>query len=155
NKVVATYKELQHHLEEGKLDWHHLGEELKDIAKPIRDLSHHDNMDLYKPLEDAVNRQDQAGLEKAFKNIFNHLVRENLHRTEDTAGDLEKNVKGFIENARMAYSPLAGEHDSADKQVEQIFKEMEATASEARALKTKLEAQKKELETLLGKAPGH
>jgi hypothetical protein len=154
SKIVGTYKEIQEHSKEGKLDWHHLDEELKGIAKPIRALGHHENVDLFKPLEDSVQRQDQAGLDQAFKKIFFYLVRENIHRTEDSAGDIEKNLKGFIENARMAYGPLVGEHGSADKQVEQIFKEMEATAREARALKAKLEAQKKELEARLGQAPG-
>jgi hypothetical protein len=154
-QVVGIHKEIEHHLEEGKLDWHHLGEELEVIAKPVRDLGHHDKVDLYKPLEEAVRGQDQAALEKAFQKIFIYLVRENLHRSEDSAGNLEKTMMGFIQNARMAYGPLAEKPGSGDNHVDRIFQEMEMIAKEAGALKAKLAEKEKELEAELGETHGH
>jgi hypothetical protein len=154
-QVVDIHKEIGHHLEEGKLDWHHLGEELTVIAKPVRDLGHHDKVDLFKPLEDAVRNQDQAALEKAFQKIFMYLVRENLHRSEDSAGNLEKTMTGFIQNARMAYGPLAEKPGSADNHVDRIFQEMEMIAKEAGTLKARLLEKNKELEAELDEPHGH
>ena len=154
-KIAAIHKEIRHHLEEGKLDWHHLGEELTEIAKPVRDLGHHDKVDLFKPLEDSVRSQDPAALEKAFAKIFSYFVRENLHRSEDSAGKLEKTLVGFIGNARIAYSSLADKPGSSAKHVDRIFQEMETIAREARALKVKLSEKNKELEAELGETDGH
>ncbi len=148
-KIVSIHKEIEHHLDEGKLDWHHLGEEFTEIAKPVRDLGHHDKVNLFKLLEDAVRNQDPSALEKTFQKISFYLVRENLHRSEDSAGKLEKTVIGFIDNARMAYGSLAGKSQSMDKSVDQIFKEMKMIAREAQTLKAKLAEKKKELETQL------
>lgn len=154
-QVVSIHKEIGHHMEEGKLDWHHLGDELKVIAKPIRDLGHHDKVDLYKPLEDAVRIQDQAALEKAFQNIFLYLTLENIHRSEDSAGNLEKTMMGFIKNAQMAYGPLANTPGPEETHVDRIFQEMEMIAREARTLKAKLVEKKKELEAELTEPHGH
>ncbi len=148
-QLVSAHKEIHHHMEEGKLDWHHLEEELKPLAGPIRDLGHHDNVDLYEPLVNSVRRQDQSGLEAAFEKIFFYLVRENLHRSEDSAGKVEKTIKGFVENARMAYGQLADISGSKDERVDHMFREMETIAGEAQALKAKLLAKNKELEALL------
>lgn len=145
-KIVSIHKEIEHHLDEGKLDWHHLGEELEEIAKPVSDLGHHDKVNLFKLLEDAVRSQDPSALEKVFQKIFIYLVRENLHRSEDSAGKLEKTVIGFIDNARMAYVPLTGKSKSVDKEVNRIFQEMKMIAREARTLEAKLAEKKKELE---------
>ncbi len=154
-KLVAAYKEIHHHMEEGKLDWHHLEEELRPFAEPIRELGHHDNVDLFKPLVNSVRRQDQSGLEAAFEKIFFYLVRENLHRSADSAGKVENTVKGFIENARMAYGQLADIPGSTDEKVDHIFREMETTAREAQALKAKLAAKNTELKALLSEALKH
>ncbi|HEA66676.1 MAG TPA: hypothetical protein ENI07_07640 [Desulfobacterales bacterium] len=148
-KIVSIHKEIEHHLDEGKLDWHHLGEEFTEIAKPVRDLGHHDKVNLFKLLEDAVRNQDPSALEKTFQKISFYLVRENLHRSEDSVGKLEKTVIGFIDNARMAYGSLAGKSQSVDKSVDQIFQEMKMIAREAQTLKAKLAEKKKELETQL------
>jgi hypothetical protein len=142
-------------MEEGKLDWHHLEEELKPLAEPIRDLGHHDNVDLYEPLINSARRQDQSGLEAAFEKIFFYLVRENLHRSEDSAGKVEKTIKGFVENARMAYGQLADISGSKDERVDHMFREMEMIAGEVQALKAKLLAKNKELEALLSEALKH
>ncbi|MHC4459511.1 MAG: hypothetical protein ACYS0I_20915 [Planctomycetota bacterium] len=154
-QVVSVYTEIHHHMQKGGLDWHHLGEELAGIAKPIRALGHHDNVDLFKPLEDSIRRQDKEALEEAFHKIFIYLIRENLHLSEDNAGKLEKTLTGYIENARIAYGPLAAKPDSADDRVKKILKEMDAIAQESRALKAKLAEKKKELEAQLGKMQGH
>ncbi len=45
---------------------------------------------------------------------------ENLHLSEDNAGKLEKTLTGYIENARIAYGPLAAKLDSADDRVKKI-----------------------------------
>ena len=154
-KIAAMQKEILHHLEEGKLDWHHLEEELTDIAKPVRELGHHDKVDLFKPLEDSVHSQDKGALEKAFEKILSYLISENLHRSEDSAGNLEKTLVGFIENARMAYGSLAHKPQAADKQVDRIFKEMKMIARQAQALKAKLAEKKKELDAQIGGTHGH
>jgi hypothetical protein len=154
-QVVDIHKEIQNHLDEGKLDWHHLGEELIVIAKPVRDLGHHDKVDLFKPLEDAVRSEDEAALEKAFQKIFFYLMRENLHRSEDSAGNLEKTMTGFIMNARMAYGSLVDKPGSANKQVDRIFQEMEMIAKEAGTMKARMLEKTKELEAQLSGNLGH
>lgn len=153
-KIVSIHKEIGHHMEEGQLDWHHLGEEFTEIAKPVRDLGHHDKVNLFKLLEDAVAGQDPLALEKVFRKIFSYLLQENLHRSEDSTGKLEKTVIGFIDNARMAYGPLAGKSESADKEVNRIFQEMKMIAQEARALQTQLAEKKKELAPYLKESQG-
>lgn len=154
-QVVSIHQEIGQHLDEGKLDWHHLGEELTVIAKPVRDLGHHDKVDLFKPLEDSVRNQDLAALEKAFEKISFYLVLENLHRSEDSAGNLEKTMAGFIMNARKAYGSLALKPPAADEQVARIFQEMEMIAQEAGTMKAKLVEKNKELEAQLKRSLGH
>lgn len=153
-KIVSIHKEIGHHMEKGQLDWHHLGEEFAEIAKPVRDLGHHDKVNLFKLLEDAVAGQDPSALEKVFRKIFSYLLQENLHRSEDSTGKLEKTVIGFIDNAQMAYGPLAGKSESADKEVNRIFQEMKMIAQEARALQTRLAEKKKELAPYLKESQG-
>jgi hypothetical protein len=64
-------------------------------------------------------------------------------------------VAHYIENARIAYGPLAAKPESADDRVKKILKEMSAIAQESRVLKAKLAEKKKELEAQLGKTHGH